>query len=130
MARRYKADGINVVAMVQHDMNLYKAPGAEDKIWFVTSNTLDGFNDLLGTLVDHYAGVTWGKKSLSGGDSDHTSWTRQGYAAAFPFEDPSSYNRHIHTRNDTIENSGAFTQAAAFAKLGVSYVSHFGGIYR
>lgn len=130
MARRYKADGVNVVAMVQQDMNLYKAPGTVDKIWFVTSNTLDAFNDALGVLVDHYAGVPWEKKSLSGGDSDHTSWTRQGYAAAFPFENPSSYNRHIHTRDDTIANSGAFDQAAAFAKLGVSYVSHFGGIYR
>jgi leucyl aminopeptidase len=128
MANRYKADHVNVVAMVQHDMDLYKPAGTEDKIWFVTNNADAGFNDLLGQLSDGYIGIARGAQYLFGGSSDHASWYRAGYATAFPFENPSSYNRKIHTANDTIENSGAFTQAAAFAKLGAAYLMHFGGV--
>lgn len=128
MAQKYKAAGKNVITMVQHDMNLYKAPGSPDKIWFVTNNTWDPFNSSLGTLIDRYVGVQWGKKSLSGGDSDHTSWRRQGFVTAFPFEDPAGYNRQIHTSRDSLEIASAISQAAAFAKLGVAYLAHFAGI--
>lgn len=128
MAQKYKAAGKNVITMVQHDMNLYKAPGSPDKIWFVTNNTWDPFNSSLGTLIDRYVGVQWGKKSLSGGDSDHTSWRRQGFVTAFPFEDPAGYNRQIHTSRDSLETASAMSQAAAFAKLGVAYLAHFAGI--
>lgn len=128
MAQKYKAAGKNVVTMVQHDMNIYKPAGAPDKIWFVTNNTMDQFNSSLGTLVDRYVGVQWGKKSLSGGDSDHTSWRRQGFVTAFPFEDPAAYNRQIHTSRDSLETASAMTQAAAFAKLGIAYLAHYAGI--
>ena len=128
MAQKYKAAGKNVVTMVQHDMNLFKAAGAPDKIWFVTNNTLDTFNTALGALIDQYVGVQWGKKALSGGDSDHTSWRRQGYVTSFPFEDPASYNHKIHTENDTLANANAMTQVVAFAKLGLAYLTHYAGI--
>jgi leucyl aminopeptidase len=128
MATKYKNQGVNVVAMVQHDMTLWKAAGAPDKIWFVTSNTDDGFNTLLAQLVDGYVGLPWGKAALSGGSSDHASWRRAGFSTSFPFENPTNYNGHIHTAGDTVANSGALTQAAGFAKLGLAYVLHFGGI--
>ena len=128
VARNYKAAGKNIITMVQHDMNLYKDAGAPDKIWFVTNNTVDTFNDALGALIDKYVGVQWGKKGLSGGDSDHTSWRRQGFVTSFPFENPSSYNHRIHTSGDSLDNAGAMTQVAAFAKLGIAYLSHYAGI--
>jgi leucyl aminopeptidase len=128
MAQKYKAAGKNVITMVQHDMNLYKAEGAPDKIWFVTNNSVEAFNNALGSMIDRYIGVQWGKKSLSGGDSDHTSWKRQGFVTSFPFEDPSGYNRAIHTSNDSLETAGAMTQVAAFAKLGLAYLAHYAGI--
>ena len=128
MAQKYKAAGKNVVTMVQHDMNLYKEPGTPDKIWFVTNNTVDTFNTSLGSLIDRYVGVEWAKKSLSGGDSDHTSWRRQGFVTSFPFENPSAYNHQIHTGRDSLETASAMSQVAAFAKLGVAYLSHYAGI--
>ncbi len=128
MAQKYKAAGKNVITMVQHDMNLYKAQGAPDKIWFVSNNTVDTFNNALGEMIDRYVGVAWGKKSLSGGDSDHTSWKRQGFVTSFPFEDPGAYNRAIHTSNDSLESAGAMTQVSAFAKLGLAYLAHYAGI--
>jgi leucyl aminopeptidase len=129
IASDYRDRNINVVAMVQHDMNLWKASGAEDKIYFVTSNTENGFNGLLNSLAQHYSGLPTQSAALRGGSSDHASWTREGFAAAFPFENPSRYNNNIHTPNDTIANSGAFDQAAGFVKLGLGYIAHFGGIH-
>jgi leucyl aminopeptidase len=128
IASKYIRAGKNVVAMVQFDMNLYKTPGTADKIWLVTNNTNATLNGALRTLAGHYSGVEVGEGRLTAGSSDHASWTRQGVAAAFPFEHPTDHNQHIHTMDDTIENSGAFTQAAAFAKLGVGYIAHFGGM--
>jgi leucyl aminopeptidase len=125
-AGKYKSTNRKVIAMVQHDMNLYSADG-QAKIFLVSNNTNAALNRSLATLVDTYIGIPWEMKPLTGGNSDHYSWTRNGFAAAFPFEDPSNYNDHIHTEDDTIANSGHFSQAAAFAKLGLAYLSHFAG---
>ena len=127
LAQKYKAANKNVIAMLQIDMNLYNG-GKADRIWFVTNSTNAALNTDLQALTDRYAGVPWSAASLSGGSSDHASWNRLGYPAAFPFENPNSYNRKIHTANDTIENSGAFTQAVAFAKLATSYFAHYAGL--
>ncbi len=124
----YKVANKRVIAMVQQDMNLYKEPGSPDKIWFVEENTDDGFNSLLGKLVDKYAKVAWAKGSLTAGSSDHASWKRRGYAAAFPFEHPQDHNPHIHSADDTTVNANAFSQTAAFGKLGLAYVAHFAGL--
>ncbi|MCX6105826.1 MAG: M20/M25/M40 family metallo-hydrolase [Proteobacteria bacterium] len=130
MARAYRSKGTNIIAMMQIDMDLYKDASETDKIWFVTNNTNDAFNNALGNLVDLYIGLPWEKRSLSGGSSDHAAWHREGFAAAFPFENPDNHNPHIHTADDTIENSGAFSLAAGFAKLGLAYVAHFGGVLK
>lgn len=128
IANRYRRDGTNVVAMVQHDMVLWKEPRSSDKIWLVSTSTDGGFNDLLAQLAGRYLNIEIGRAPLYGGSSDHASWRRAGFAAAFPFENPGSYNSHIHTAGDTIANSGAWAQATAFAKLAVAFVTHFGGL--
>jgi hypothetical protein len=127
IARKYRDDGINVIAMVQNDMNLWKAPDQPDKIWFVSNNTDPGFNTQLATLVDQYVKVAWGTAPLTAGSSDHASWRRLGFVTAFPFENPRAYNRAIHTMNDTTAVANSFTQAAAFAKLSLSWIWHFAG---
>ena len=127
LAQKYRAASINVVSMVKYDMNLFKTSGSPDKIWFVTNKTDAGFNDQLAKLVVHYTGIQWGKKVLNSGSSDHASWTRQGYAAAFPFEDPDAHNKHIHSQRDNTSNAMAYSQSAAFAKLGLAYLVHFAG---
>ena len=130
MAKAYRSKGTNVVAMMQIDMDLYKDASETDKIWFITNNTNDVFNSALGKLIDTYVGLPWEKRSLSGGSSDHAAWHREGFAAAFPFENPDNHNPHIHTADDTVANSGAFSLAAGFAKLGLAYVAHFGGVLK
>lgn len=127
IAEDYKKEGKNVVAMVQHDMNLYRS-GSSDGIWLVSNNTNAKLNEDLEALAGNYVGVRTARARLFGGSSDHASWNRLGFAAAFPFENPQDYNENIHSAKDTIANSGAFTQAAAFAKLGYAYLGHYAGI--
>ena len=127
IAEFYRSNGKQVVAMVQHDMNLY-VENQLDKIWFVTNNTNAALNQGLAKLAGQYLATPVGFRTLSGGSSDHYSWTRQGFAAAFPFEDPLNYNPHIHTPRDTIDNSGKFSQSSEFARLGLAYVVHYAGL--
>lgn len=127
MAAKYKQQGKNVIAMVQHDMNIFCSSGP-DKIWFVSNNTSSDLNGQLESLLKLYQTVEYGKAPLGGGNSDHYSWTRNGYHAAFPFENPRDYNSHIHTPDDTTANADRFNQAAEFAKLGAAYTVHFAGM--
>lgn len=127
IAKNYKDTGKKVVAMLQNDMNLYVAPGQAPKIHLVKQSTNAALNEQLTKLIDLYAGVPWAMGSLVWGSSDHASWNRQGYPASFPFENPAAYNHKIHTPSDTIETAGNFEQAAAFAKLTLAFVMHFGG---
>ncbi len=128
IANAYRKNDVNVIAMVQHDMTLWKAAGAPDKIWFVTANTDNAFNQQLQKLVPTYVGLPFGQAGLTSGSSDHASWRRAGFVTAFPFENPGNYNRHIHTPNDTVANANAWSQAVGFARLGLAYVMHFGGV--
>ncbi|MGE0172639.1 MAG: M28 family peptidase [Oligoflexales bacterium] len=127
IAKKYRKEEKNVVAMVQFDMNIYSEDSV-DKIWLVSNKTNEDLNNNLASLTDLYVGAPWEKAVLTAGSSDHASWDRQGYPAAFPFENPRAYNKNIHTRRDTIENSGVFSLATAFAKLGVAYVGHYAGV--
>ncbi|MBI4422921.1 MAG: M20/M25/M40 family metallo-hydrolase [Elusimicrobia bacterium] len=126
IARRYAQAKAKVIAMVQFDMDLYKKPGTPDKVWFVTNDTNAGLNGLLAQLARRYAGVETGEGPLWAGTSDHLPWHQKGYAAAFPFENPRDHNPNIHSEDDTTAGA-SFTQAAAFAKLGVAIAVHFAG---
>lgn len=127
VAKKYKDERKNVVAVGQFDMTNYK--GSEHDINFITTNTDSGFNGYLKKLLDHYHGessndkITYGESKLTGGaSSDHESWHKQGYIAAFPFEasmDPVwEYNTNIHTSKDKISVSkGKADHALRFTKL-------------
>jgi len=128
MAGEYKSAKKNVISMMQIDMNLWKDEGEVDKIWFVSNSTNAAFNDQLIKLTEQYVKLPWGKESLWAGSSDHASWNRVGYPAAFPFENPRRYNPSIHTANDTTDEA-SWGQVEGFAKLAVAYLSHFGGAH-
>jgi leucyl aminopeptidase len=127
IAKKYKQTNKNVIAMVQHDMNLYSQDGI-DKIWFVSNETSNPFNQQLISLLRLYLNVPYDSAPLYAGSSDHYSWSQSGFHAAFPFEDPNNYNPNIHTADDTSSNADSFGQAAEFAKLGLAYIAHFAGI--
>lgn len=128
MASNYRSQGKAVVAQLQHDMTLYRS-GEKDMIWLVTNNTNPSLTRDLGVLIERYAGVGSGRAPLYAGSSDHVSWHRKGYPVAFPSENPKDFNPRIHTANDTTRGA-SFTQAAAFARLGLAYAGHYAGASR
>ncbi len=98
--------GDNVAAYINLDMTAYRAAGDPLSVDFVTnysSGTLISFcSDMYATYVPSIA-VNQG--SMSGGTSDHQSFTQHGFTACFPFEDLGQYSPYIHTPNDVIGTS-------------------------
>jgi leucyl aminopeptidase len=121
IAAKYRSQGKNVVGMLQIDMCLYSVSG--NQIWIVTNDTNSTHNNLLKTLIDQYTEASWNQAVLTAGTSDHRSWTRNGFPAVFPFENPQGYNKSIHTANDTFAKSGHMGLALNIARLGMSYIA-------
>ncbi|MEW6073562.1 MAG: M28 family peptidase [Planctomycetota bacterium] len=101
-AENSAAAGEDIVAMVNNDMNAYRAAGDArdvDLVRNATDGRLTGYFEALGALyVPSWASV---RMTMSGGTSDHRSYFTQGYPTAFPFED-ASYTPYIHTANDVV----------------------------
>jgi leucyl aminopeptidase len=127
IAKKYAATGVKVIAMLQNDMNMYRE-GDKDVIWLITNDTNARLTSDVAALVRRYQDVELHQGRLSAGSSDHAAWTRQGFPAVFPTENPTAYNHAIHTSRDTIANSGKFSQSAEFSKLTLSFLAHFAGL--
>lgn len=122
IAADYRRQGKNVVGMVQIDMCLYST-ATNPEIWLITNKTDAEHVAIAERLAGQYTKATIRKGPLFAGSSDHASWTKNGYPAIFPFENPNSYNRSIHTANDTIAKSGNFVFAENMAKLAMAYIA-------
>lgn len=127
IAKRYVKGGKNVIAMMQNDMNMFKG-AKEDMIWLVTNDSDAALTADMEELAATYQTVKVDKNRLTAGTSDHRSWNRQGIPVVFPTENPNNYNRKIHTTEDVIASSGAFTQSAEFVKLSLSFLAHYAGL--
>lgn len=126
IAQTYKTNGIGVAAMVQFDMNGY-SPSSGNSIFLVTNETNAELTHNLSTYIDYYVARAWTKKALTAGSSDHASWTKAGFPAAFPTEDTTNYNKKIHTANDTLANINDPEKMRLFAQLGLAYLVHYAG---
>lgn len=124
LAIKFKEDNINVVGVLQLDMTNFK--GSDDyDIILVSDYTNEEQNKFIGQLIDTYLPeLKWGFDQCGYACSDHASWHGQGFPASAPFEAKTrDMNRHIHTRRDTIDQSGGHAHhARKFARLGVAYV--------
>ncbi|WP_235869871.1 M20/M25/M40 family metallo-hydrolase [Veronia nyctiphanis] len=127
MAKRFKAEGQNVVAVLQLDMVNHH--GSSEDIIFVTDYTDANLTTYLSQLLDAYLPeLRYGFDNCGYACSDHASWHREGYPAAFPFESRMrDSNSHIHTPNDTLENSDVEAgHALKFAKLATAFAVELG----
>jgi leucyl aminopeptidase len=132
IAASYESDETPVAAMFQLDMNGFSSDKNSRTIYLVSNETSSNLRRSLKNLLVTYLGGDFEEKALSSGTSDHRSWTNQGYAAVFPFEDPSDYNEHIHTSKDTtaeLSKRGLdFSLSERFAQLSLAFVSHYAGL--
>jgi leucyl aminopeptidase len=120
IARRYKQEGKRVVAAMQFDMTFF--PGSTEKLTFITDFTDPSLTRFSQKLMDTYVKMPWVTDTCGYACSDHASWTKNGYASAFPFEAPSKdMNSKIHTTADTIVNGLDADFGLLFAKLGLAF---------
>jgi len=93
----------NVDAMINLDMTAYLAPGDTRDVDFVLNYSSSSLINFCTSMYNTYVpalGVKQG--NLSGGTSDHQSFTQHGYTACFPFEDIDNYSPYIHSSNDLV----------------------------
>ena len=118
-ADRCAQEGMNILGYFNMDMIGYLEPGNymhTDVIFPQSAQELaDFYVDVTSVYLPDFT-VEFG--TLSGGDSDHTSFNNAGYMGIFPFEDVSNYSPYIHTSNDLVgpsynneEQAAIFTQA-------------------
>jgi len=123
IATDYLRNARNVIAMLQLDMVGYVAPGTSPTIGIITDYTSAAFNVFLRNVADTYVGHVQRRDSTCGyACSDHGSWNKAGYVAAFPFEGTfANRNPRIHTISDLTDIMN-FDHAKSFADLALATI--------
>lgn len=122
IAGAFRRAGAQVEGVIQFDMTNFN--GSPEDIFLITDNTSAAQNSFLGELVKTYTDYRLGETRCGYACSDHASWTKNGYAASFPFEASfAKTNPNIHSAKDTLAQSGGRSlHALKFAKLAVAYL--------
>ncbi|MGX9574300.1 M28 family peptidase [Mesorhizobium sp. f-mel] len=133
IAGEYAGSGKKVVGVLQLDMTGFR--GSERDMYLVTDYVNPHATAFLKALISEYNTtgshtITFGETACGYACSDHASWTRKGYPAAFPFEaEFSVLNPKIHTPEDLIVNLDSEGEhQARFAKLSVEFAIELGGV--
>lgn len=124
IAEAYSREGRKVYSMLQFDMVCWPHPQLEGKaeIGIITDFTSANMNAFLKMVIDEYLDIGYEDSLCGYGCSDHASFTKVGYDAAFPFEAVFEHkNPYIHTANDVLENCD-MNHVIQFARFGVAYV--------
>jgi bacterial leucyl aminopeptidase len=119
IARNYRNQNKNVIAVLQLDMTLF--PGAGPLVLgSMTDYTSAWLRSYLETINGLYLKASITEDQCGYGCSDHASWYRQGYPTLMPFEATfRGMNHNLHTDRDVIDSRSDFQHAAIFAKIAV-----------
>jgi leucyl aminopeptidase len=121
IVQRYLNEGIEVAGMLQLDMTGYVRPGTTRTIGVVVDFTNPALTAFVRQLVNTYTNIQWTNTQCGYACSDHGSWFRGGYPAAFVFESIfSNSNPYIHTQNDLLSLLD-MDHALETAKLGLGF---------
>jgi bacterial leucyl aminopeptidase len=126
IASDYKAQGKDVVGVLQLDMTLFPGDGAFT-LGSMTDFTSAWLRSYFENLNSLYVKAKIVNDKCGYGCSDHASWNRQGYPALMPFE--SSFDRmnhNLHTAKDVIDSNSNFEHAAVFSKIAVAMALDLG----
>ena len=127
IAASFRNLGSNVVGVMQLDMTAFN--GSVEDISLISDFTNADLNDFVGELIDTYQpGLSWSRSACGYACSDHASWLREGFPAAFPFEARvGNHNPQIHTTADTTATfSNNASHALKFGKLAMAFVVELG----
>lgn len=117
VAKQYKAEKKDVIAVLQLDMTLFPGSG-ELVVGSMTDFTSAWLRDYLKAMNDTYLHARIVEDRCGYGCSDHASWHRQGYPSVMPFE--SSFrgsNKSIHSPKDVISPESNFKHSAVYTKI-------------
>ncbi|TPX64764.1 hypothetical protein SpCBS45565_g05661 [Spizellomyces sp. 'palustris'] len=121
VVRKYADDGVKVVGMIQVDMTGYKPPNKKEIVGIATDFIDESLRKFLQTVAQEYCGIPWGDVKCGYGCSDHASWTRAGYPAAFTFEAPFDQSSpYVHTSGDDVSHI-SFSHMKEFVKLVLAF---------
>ena len=127
IAESFRAQGVDVVGVLQLDMTNYNTGLALD-MRLVTDFSNAPLQQFVVDLFDTYlapSGMTRGTSTCGYACSDHASWTATGYPSAFVMEPVLFPARH--TPNDTLPITGpTAATSVAFAQLGLAFVAELG----
>ena len=119
ISRAWRNQNRAVRGVMQLDMTMY--PGSEHAITFVTDHVNKDLTRFSIELVEHYVKTPWRETECGYACSDHASWDKLGYPAAFPFEASfDGSNKAIHTERDLIGLLD-MEHGLQFAKLGAAF---------
>lgn len=121
IAKTYKSQNKNVIAVLQLDMTLFPGAGA-----FVLGNMTDftssWLRDYLRSMNDTYLHVQLTEDKCGYGCSDHASWFRQGYPTLMPFEATMrTMNPNIHTSRDIVSPEMNFKHSMVYSKIALVF---------
>lgn len=122
--------GMDIVAYFNLDMTGYLAEGSDIHVNLMYT----GQDSLLGDYVKSFSRVYFPEMRiwqdwLAWGDSDYSSFNRNGYAAIHPFEDTHASSPYIHSRQDVLGLSvNNLKQCKRFTELNLGTVALLAGI--
>ena len=119
-ASRSAQQGMDILGYFNLDMIGYLAPGGTMITTLIYPQSAQELADFYTSVCATYLPFfTIQTGTLTGGDSDHTSFNNNGFMGIFPFENINAYSPHIHTSNDIIGPSyNNEAQAVVFTKIG------------
>lgn len=121
IAKQYKAEKQDVVAVLQLDMTLFPGSG-EFVIGNMNDFTSPWLRDYLKAMNDIYLHARLIDDKCGYGCSDHASWYRQGYPTLMPFEaGMRQSNKNIHTSRDIISPELNFKHSALYTKIALVF---------
>ena len=100
VAKDYMSRRVNVVALNQFDMTGWVKRGTREEVGIVTDFTNDKLTQFNKGLVEEYLSIPYVETKGGYACSDHASWEKAGYPAAFTIGSAfSNSNRNIHGAN-------------------------------
>ncbi|MCB0394563.1 MAG: M20/M25/M40 family metallo-hydrolase [Bdellovibrionales bacterium] len=125
VAQKFVNEGKSVLGVLQFDMTGFNSPNDDKHFYFVEDNVNPELTQFTKLMIKEYLNLNdsnIGSTYCNYACSDHASWHRQGYPAAFPFEASfDNDNKLIHTNNDGLHVID-FERGVLFVKLGAAFM--------
>ncbi|KZP13852.1 Zn-dependent exopeptidase [Athelia psychrophila] len=127
VAAAYEKADASVKGVLHMDMTAFVRNGTTPIVAFFGQHTNPNLTAFATRVVDEYLNVGWNMTEFPNprAGSDHMSWTKAGYPAAFAAEGLfENFAPNVHTVYDAIENGGqySFEHMLEFVKLGIAFV--------